>query len=63
MSHNLTSVSAVDAGDRALRKRQVDVCNSELEGFKELFQVFSLAQRHVTPDGNCIPLSAVERTL
>jgi hypothetical protein len=63
MSHNLTSASAVDAGGRALRKRQVDVGNSEIEGFKELFQVFSLTQRHVTPDGSCIPLSAAERTL
>jgi hypothetical protein len=50
MSHNLTSASAVDVGGRELRKRQVDVGNSELEGFKELFQVFSLTQRHVTPD-------------
>jgi hypothetical protein len=63
MSHNLRSTSAVDDGDRALRKRQVDVVNSELEGFKELFQVFSLTQRHVTPDGNCMPLSVAERTL
>jgi hypothetical protein len=63
MSHNLTSASAVDAGGRALRKWQVDVGNSELEGFKELFQVFSLTQRHVTTDGNCMPLSAADRTL
>jgi hypothetical protein len=51
MSHKLTSASTVDAGGRALRTRQVDVDSSELEGFKELFQVFSLTQRHVTPDG------------
>jgi hypothetical protein len=63
MSHNLTSASVVDVGVRALRKRQVDVGNSVLEGFKELFQVFSLTQRHVTPDGNCMPLSEAERTL
>jgi hypothetical protein len=56
MSHNLTSASALDAGDRALRKRQVDVGNSEIEGFNELFQVFSLTQRHVTSDGNCMSL-------
>jgi hypothetical protein len=41
----------------------VDVGNSDLEGFKELFQVFSLTQRHVTPDGNCMPLSEAKRTL
>ena len=63
MSHNLTSVSAVDDGDRTLRKRQVDLGNSEIEGFKELFQVFSLTQRQVTPDGNCMSLSVVERIL
>ena len=63
ISHNLASASSVDAGGRALRKRQVDVGNSEVEGFKELFQVFSLTQRYVTPDGNCMPLSAAGRTL
>jgi uncharacterized protein YijF (DUF1287 family) len=63
MSHNLTSASVVDAGVRALRKWQVDVGNSELEVFKELFQVFPLTHRHVTPDGNCMPLSVAERTL
>jgi hypothetical protein len=42
MSHNLTSASVVDTGDRTLRKWQVDVDISEFEGFKELFQVFSL---------------------
>jgi hypothetical protein len=63
ISHNLASASAVDAGGRALRKRQVDVGSSELEGFKKLFQVFSLTQWHVTPDGNCKPLSAAESTL
>ena len=63
MSQNLTSASADDAGGRALRKWQVDVGNSELEGFEELFQVFSLTQRHVTPDGNCKSLSSAERTL
>jgi hypothetical protein len=63
MSHNLTSASVVDAWGRPLRKWQVDVGNSELKGFKELFQVFSLTQQYVTPDGNYIPLSATERTL
>ena len=42
MSHNLTSTRVVDGGDRALLKRQLDVDSSEVEGFKELFQVFSL---------------------
>jgi hypothetical protein len=60
MSHNLRSASVVDSGGRALRKRQVDVGRSALEGFKELFQVFSLTQRHVTPDGNCMSLSVAE---
>ena len=46
-----------------MRKRQVDVGRSEIEGFKELFQVFSLTQRHVTPDGNCMPLSEAESAL
>ncbi len=63
MSHNLTSTRVVDGGDRALLKRQLDVDSSEVEGFKELFQVFSLTQRHVTPHGNCMPLSAAESTL
>ncbi len=45
MSHNLTSASVVDAWGRALRKWQVDVGNSELEGFKELFKVFSCEAR------------------
>ena len=63
MSHNLTSSSAVEAGGRAIRKRKVDVGISELEAFKELFQVFSLTQRHVVPEGNCMPLSAAESTL
>jgi len=31
MSHNLTSASAVDVGDRVLRKRQVDVDNLRCE--------------------------------
>ena len=57
---SVARASAVDAGGRALRKRQVDVGSSDLEGFKELFQVFSLTQRHVTPDGNCMPLSVAE---
>jgi hypothetical protein len=63
MSHNLTSASTVDSGDRDLWKWQVDVGSSELEGFQELFQVFSLTQRHVTPDGNCMSLSVAESTL
>jgi hypothetical protein len=63
MSHNLTSSSAVEAGGRAIRKRKVDVGISEIEAFKQLFQVFSLTQRHVTPEGNCVPLSAAESTL
>jgi hypothetical protein len=46
-----------------LRKRQVDVGSSELEGFKELFQVFSLTKRHVSPDGNCMSFSEVENTM
>jgi hypothetical protein len=50
MSHNLTSVSVVDAAGRVMRKWQGDVDRCEFEGFKELFQVFSLTQRHVTPD-------------
>jgi hypothetical protein len=63
MSHNLTSASGVDDGGRVLRKRQVDVGSSEFEGFKELFQVFSLTQRQVTPDGNCMSLSVEESTM
>ncbi len=63
MSHNLTSSSAVEAGGRAIRKRKVDVGISELETFKELFQVFSLTERHVVPEGNCMSLSAAESTL
>jgi hypothetical protein len=61
MSHNLTSGSTVDTAGRSLRNRQVDVGRCELEGLKELFQVFSLTQRHVTPDGNCMPLSVAEK--
>jgi hypothetical protein len=63
MSHNITNGSAVECGDLTLRNRQVDVDSSELEGFKEMFQVFSLTPRYVTPDGNCMPLSVAEITL
>jgi hypothetical protein len=63
MSHNITNGSAFECGDLTLRNRQIDVDSSELKGFKELFQVFSLTPRYVTPDGNCMPLSVAEITL